>query len=150
LKIQGKLYNSTEKEPLMFANIYISDSQGVILDTQKGTTSDVNGAFALNNIDPLGFVTISAINIGKDIIKVSSLPSNGGVAVYNKKYSTQQQQIPTVVVRAPKKASANNPITNITKPVVQPTDSKKWLLPTIFGIGLLVIIGTGFAIKKWA
>ena len=142
MKIQGKLYNSTEKEPLMFANIYISDSQGVILDTQKGTTSDVNGAFALNNVDPLGFVTISAINIGKDIIKVSSLPSNGGVAVYNKNYSTQQQQIPTVVIRAPKKAPA--------KPVVQPTDSKKWLLPTIFGIGLLVIIGTGFAIKKWA
>lgn len=69
MRIQGKLYNSTDKEPLMFANIYTSDSKGTILPSQNGTSSNAAGAFTLDNVDPLGYVTISSISIGKDIIK---------------------------------------------------------------------------------
>lgn len=150
MRIQGKLYNSTDKEPLMFANIYTSDSKGTILPSQNGTSSNAAGVFTLDNVDPLGYVTISSVSIGKDIIKVSSLPSTGGVAVYNKKYSTSNQQLPTVTIRPTTKASAT--VTTNDKPVFTTPDesNKKWLLPVIIGVGLLVIVGSGLAIKKWA
>ena len=149
MRIQGKLYNTTDKEPVMFANIYVSDSKGTILPAQKGVSSDTTGAFVLDNVDPLGYVTISAVSIGRDVVKASSLPSNGGVAVYNKNYSANQQQIPTVTVRPRTKASASNPTSNKPLSITPADKNKNWVLPTVIGAGLLVVIGFGLAIRRW-
>lgn len=68
--------------------------------------------------------------------------------MYNKKYSTSSQQLPTVTIKPTTKASAT--ITTDDKPVFTTPDksNKKWLLPVIIGVGLLVIVGSGLAIKN--
>jgi len=54
--IRGRVYNSSDNEPLPFTNL-------VIYGTNIGSTSDLNGNFVFNGVQP-GFIKLSVSSIG--------------------------------------------------------------------------------------
>ena len=67
--IKGKIIDSKSRAALPFVSI-------LIIDTEKGTTTDNNGAFVIEN-SPLGYVKIQASFIGyKTVISESYLVTN--------------------------------------------------------------------------
>ncbi len=54
--IKGKVIDAVSNEPIPFANI-------IILNTEKGTSSDIDGNFVISNLQP-GLYTLQATSVG--------------------------------------------------------------------------------------
>jgi len=135
--VKGKLYNQQLKEEVAFANIYISDADGTPLSPQRGTQSDIDGTFKLDNILPENYVAISYIGLPKHVVKVSSLPKdNRGNYTLNKTYSSSEITIP---------------VTEIVAERIKKKDEKKsrkgLFIGLGVGLGVLAIAGTVWYFK---
>ena len=80
--IHGSVKDSTSGEPIIFAHIYIAN-------TTKGTTSDINGQFILENI-PAGKFTLVCSMVGYEsyIKSINLLPDRQLELVFELKTST--------------------------------------------------------------
>jgi outer membrane receptor for ferrienterochelin and colicin len=55
--VRGRVYNKTNNEPIPFVNIIIDGKP------QQGTSSDIDGNYILNNVDP-GYIKLVASSVG--------------------------------------------------------------------------------------
>lgn len=72
--ISGIVTNGTTKEPVPFALVYVSDSNG----KPKGnisTQTDANGRYTLNGVNPSGYVTASYTGYNKQPVAVKNVVS---------------------------------------------------------------------------
>jgi len=131
MKVKGKLYNEQMKESVAFANVYISDKDGIILSPQKGTQSNIDGYFTLENINPDSYLAISYVGLPKHVVKINSLPKDkNGDYFLDKKYLESENTLPIVEIIAPR-------IKKETK-----KNRKNLYIGLGIGAGVLAIAGT--------
>ena len=86
--IKGFVYESSNGEPVMFANVFLKG-------TTLGSTTDINGYFSITRI-PDGTYTIMVTSIGYDTVsEVVSLKNN---QILNKKFSISETSIQLAAV----------------------------------------------------
>ena len=86
--IKGFVYESSNGEPMMFANVFLKG-------TTLGSTTDINGYFSITRI-PDGTYTIMVTSIGYDTVsEVVSLKNN---QILNKKFSISEASIQLAAV----------------------------------------------------
>ena len=86
--IKGFVYESSNGEPVMFANVFLKG-------TTLGSTTDINGYFSITRI-PDGTYTIMVTSIGYDTIAESVTLKNN--QILNKKYSISETSIQLAAV----------------------------------------------------
>ncbi len=92
-KIQGRVYNSTNNEPLPFTNI-------VIWNTNIGSVSDLDGNFSFTGLEP-GYVRLAATSVGfENYISEDILVTNAKTAFINIPMIETSIQLDEVVVKA--------------------------------------------------
>lgn len=60
--VRGTVYDKGNGEPMIFTNVYIKG-------TTRGTTTDINGFYAIPNV-PLGTYTLVSTTLGYDTMEV--------------------------------------------------------------------------------
>ncbi len=92
-KIQGRVFNANNNEPLPFTNI-------LIWGTSIGATADLDGNFSFTGIEP-GYVSLSATSIGfEDYISEDILVTNAKTAYIEIPMIEATVQLDEVVVKA--------------------------------------------------
>lgn len=92
-KIKGRIFNSSNNEPVPFANI-------VIWETNIGSTSDLDGNFAFTGLDP-GYVRFKATAVGfKDYISEDVLITNARTVNIELPLQEQAVELKTVEIKA--------------------------------------------------
>ena len=61
MNLKGNIKDSSTKEPLFGANIYVSDIDGNVVSPPKGTTTNPDGNYLFENVNPSDFITISYV-----------------------------------------------------------------------------------------
>lgn len=90
-KIEGRVFNEVNNEPLPFSSILISG-------TQTGTVSDFDGFFIITGVDP-GFITLTVSSLGfesivtQDIQVTNNKAANIEIALKEKTLSISEVQI---------------------------------------------------------
>lgn len=91
--IKGKVSNLINNEPVMFANI-------LLLDTDIGTTTDLDGNFEINNLEP-GLYNLRASYIGYNEVTIYEIQvSNAIPAIVNINLDESIAELEEVVVKA--------------------------------------------------
>ena len=69
MKIQGKVIDSTTKEPLFGVNVFISDQNGKVINPPKGVATNPDGNYSLDvgsmqyvSASYIGYKTITKLN----------------------------------------------------------------------------------------
>lgn len=78
--IRGTVFDQKNGEPMIFTNVYI-------VGTTRGTTTDINGFFALPNV-PLGTYTLETTTLGYDTMRVEFTISKNNQIVPQNLYLT--------------------------------------------------------------
>ena len=86
--IKGFVYESSNGEPVMFANVFLKG-------TTHGSTTDINGYFSITRI-PDGTYTLMVTSVGYDTI--AEQVSVKGNQILNKKYHIQEASIQLAAV----------------------------------------------------
>ena len=82
----GTCLDATSKEPVPYVNIGIKDQS-------KGTVSDFDGNFSLDDIDPNWVIIISAIGYESVQLSGSEFPGDGQILIESKDYTFKQVEI---------------------------------------------------------
>ena len=92
-KIEGRIFDASNNEPIPFANI-------VIWGTQVGSTSDLDGNFSFTGLEP-GYVRLAATAVGyKKYISEDVLVTNAKSVYLELPMEEQTVQLETVEIRA--------------------------------------------------
>jgi len=102
--IKGTLSNAINNEPIGFANV-------LVLGTEKGTTTDVDGNFEITGLEP-GLYDVRVTYIGFDEKTAYEVQvTNAKPAIVNFQLEETSQQLDEVVVKAsPFKKTAESPV----------------------------------------
>jgi len=121
-KITGKLTDGNE--PLLYANVYISDEVGQLIPGAGATTTDENGKYTL--VGTGNFITFASVGYKPKTMKTEDLVANPNVDMADSSNTTLQE----VVVSA-------------TRPENTKPQAKKPLLPkwAVLAGGAIVIGG---------
>ena len=91
--IKGKITNSINNEPVMFANV-------LVLDTDFGTTTDLDGNYEIRGLEP-GLYNVRASYIGfNEATEFEVQVTNSKPAIVDFQLSEQAEQLEEVVVKA--------------------------------------------------
>ena len=91
--IKGKITNSINNEPVMFANV-------LVLDTDFGTTTDLDGNYEIKGLAP-GLYNVRASYIGfNEITEFEVQVTNSKPAIVDFQLAEQAEQLEEVVVKA--------------------------------------------------
>ena len=91
--LKGRVVDAVSNEPLPFVNVVVSG-------TAKGTTTDINGNFLLNGLEP-GFIRIEASYVGyKQTISSEIEVSRANINFIEIKMEQREEQIEEVTVKA--------------------------------------------------
>ncbi len=103
-KIEGRIYDKTNKEALAFANI-------IITGTTIGTTSDFDGNFSFTGLKP-GFVQLEATYVGYNKALSSEIQVTNAKIVYIaiEMESTGNQLEEIVVAASPYRKTDESPV----------------------------------------
>jgi hypothetical protein len=92
-KIEGRVYNATNNEPLPFTNI-------LIWGTTIGSTSDFDGNFSFTGLEP-GYIRLAATSVGfENYISEDILITNAKTAYIEIPLAEKAVQLEEVVVKA--------------------------------------------------
>lgn len=91
--IKGKITNSINNEPVMFANV-------LVLDTDFGTTTDLDGNYEIRGLEP-GLYNVRASYIGfNEATEFEVQVTNSKPSIVDFQLSEQAEQLEEVVVKA--------------------------------------------------
>lgn len=93
--IRGTVFDKGNGEPMIFTNVYIKG-------TTRGTTTDINGFYAIPNV-PLGTYTLVSTTLGYDTMEVAfSITKKGQIVSQNLYLATVDIKIDVVNISAEK------------------------------------------------
>lgn len=75
MRLRGTIRDSKTRETLPQANVYVSDSKGKLLTPTKGTSTDFDGKFRLDDLKPSDYVSMRFVGYNTLTYKVSDLGS---------------------------------------------------------------------------
>jgi hypothetical protein len=119
--IRGNIYDKDSGEPIIYCNVIISD-------TNIGATTDVNGFFTINDLDPGDYI-LMATYLGYDTIR-TEIRLRAGEILYRSLFLSESGiQLQTVDISAKREQSRTE--VQISKVSVSPREIKA--LPSVGG-----------------
>jgi hypothetical protein len=137
MRVRGFVRDKSSNETLPQANVYVSDSKGKLLTPTKGTSTDFDGKFLLDDLKPSDYVSIRYMGYKTITNKVSDLGS--GVTVsrtfYLEPAAVEGEEFAVIEYRDEPKKPEPFPIDTARK---KERNYKPFI---IGGIALLLIVG---------
>ena len=137
--VQGKITDSKTGKPLFGVNIYISNSNGEVINPPVGVASDPDGNFNLKGVSEYDYITASYVGYKKQVKHIVTAGSVApSVNAFNFKLEPETSEIPEFTIVADKKSVPN----------MARKEERNYKPLIIGGIAVLALLGGYFTYKK--
>jgi hypothetical protein len=135
--VSGQLVDK-DGQPIGFALVYTSDSNGKPLSGSKNTTTDDKGRWVLTGVDDSDYITGSSVGYAKKTVSANSIiPINFGGNLIRTTKITLPDDVKATLDEVPIKAK---------KITIKPNNVGKYVM--IGSAGLLLVTGIMFIVAK--